>query len=77
MSPTATEPSDALRTAIINQWGSVSNFLDQFSASAAGNFGSGWTWLVKQGTDIKIVNTSNARNPMNDNLVPLLTVDIW
>ena len=41
------------------------------------NFGSGWTWLAKQGNDLAIVNTSNAGNPLTVNYQPLLTVDIW
>ncbi|MCW8975957.1 MAG: Fe-Mn family superoxide dismutase, partial [Sedimenticola sp.] len=50
----------------------------QFSASAAGNFGSGWTWLVKNSAGgLEIVNTSNAGNPMTDGKTPLLTIDVW
>ena len=58
-------------------FGSPEKFLDTFSASATGNFGSGWTWLVQQGNTLKIVNTSNAGNPLTEGLTPLLTVDVW
>ena len=44
---------------------------------AVSNFGSGWTWLVKKGNDVSIMNTSNARNPIASDFVPLLTVDVW
>ena len=63
--------------AINAKWGSVQKFIDDFSSQAIANFGSGWTWLVKQGNDVAIVNTSNAGNPLTSNYQPLLTVDIW
>ncbi len=56
---------------------SIEEFKKEFSSSAAGNFGSGWTWLVKNSDwKLEIVNTSNAANPMTDWLTPLLTVDV-
>ncbi len=56
---------------------SIEEFKKEFSSSAAGNFGSGWTWLVKNSDwELEIVNTSNAANPMTDWLTPLLTVDV-
>ncbi len=56
-------PEGALLEAINAIWGSYDAFRKAFTASAAGNFGSGWTWLVKNadGT-LAIVNTSNARH---------------
>ena len=59
------------------KWGSTDNFLKDFAAQAVGNFGSGWTWLVKKGDDLEILNTSNAGNPLTAYLKPLLTVDVW
>jgi len=41
------------------------------------NFGSGWTWLAKNGGDLVIFNTSNAGNPLTSDYQPLLTVDVW
>ncbi len=71
-------PSGALADAINSAFGSFDEFKKQFSASAAGNFGSGWTWLVKNSDGgVEIVNTSNAANPMTDGKTPLLTVDVW
>ena len=50
----------------------------EFSKSAVGNFGSGWTWLVKKGDgSVDIVNTSNAGTPMTNGDVALLTCDVW
>ena len=72
------EPTGALLDAINAKWGSVAAFKDAFSKSAAGNFGSGWTWLVKKadGT-LDIVNTSNAATPLTTSDIPLLTCDVW
>ncbi|MGB3288399.1 MAG: superoxide dismutase [Fe] [Burkholderiaceae bacterium] len=72
------EPTGALLTAINAKWGSVAAFKEAFSKSGAGNFGSGWTWLVKKsdGT-LDIVNTSNAATPLTTSDVPLLTCDVW
>lgn len=72
------EPAGELLAAIEAAFGSFAALKKQFSDSAAGNFGSGWTWLVKQkGGELAIVNTANAGNPMTDDLTPLLTCDVW
>jgi len=72
------DPSGALADAIVAAFGSFDGFKDAFVKSAIGNFGSGWTWLVKNddGT-VEIVNTSNAANPLRDGKTPLLTIDVW
>ena len=77
MVPDQMEPSGALKDAIVKRWGSVSKCLEEFTKEATENFGSGWTWLAKQGNDLAIVNTSNAGNPLVSNYQPLLTVDVW
>ena len=72
------EPEGALAKAINAKWGSFATFREAFSKSAVGNFGSGWTWLVKKpdGT-VDIVNTSNAGTPLSSTDKPLLTIDVW
>ena len=71
-------PKGKIAEAIDSMWGSFDKFKGEFTRSAVTNFGSGWTWLVKneQGA-LEIVNTSNAGNPLTDNKVPILTIDIW
>lgn len=72
------EPSGALADAINSTFGSIAEFKEKFSTSAATNFGSGWTWLVKNSDgSIAIVNTSNAGCPLTTGQTPLLTVDVW
>ena len=65
--------------AIDKSFGSFEKFKEQFTQSAIGNFGSGWTWLVKKsGGELAIVNTANAETPLTDaSATPLLTVDVW
>jgi len=72
-------PTGELADAINSNFGSFEEFQTKFTASAAGNFGSGWTWLVKNSDgSLAIVNTSNADTPItDDSITPLLTVDVW
>ena len=72
------QPSGKLGDAINRKWGSFEAFKEAFGKSAVGNFGSGWTWLVKKPDgSVDIVNTSNAATPLTTGDKPLLTVDVW
>jgi Fe-Mn family superoxide dismutase len=72
------EPGGALAAAINDTFGSFAEFKEAFVKSAVGNFGSGWTWLVKnEDGSVSIVNTSNAATPLRDGKRPLLTIDVW
>jgi len=72
------KPAGALAAAIDRKWGSFDAFKEAFTKSAVGNFGSGWTWLVKKGDGgVDIVNTSNAATPLTTADKPLLTCDVW
>lgn len=72
-------PTGALADAIDSTFGSVDDLKSKMTASAAGNFGSGWTWLVKTSAgELEVVNTSNADTPITDSsITPLLTIDVW
>ncbi len=60
------------------KWGSFDKFKEEFSNSAATNFGSGWTWLVADGSgELSILNTDDADTPMTQGLNALLTIDVW
>jgi Fe-Mn family superoxide dismutase len=71
-------PTGALAEAINAKWGSFDEFKQAFNAVAAGTFGSGWAWLVKNpdGT-LDSVSTSNAATPLTTDKKPLLTCDVW
>jgi Fe-Mn family superoxide dismutase len=72
------EPGGALAEAIDRTFGSLGDFKEAFIKAAATNFGSGWTWLVKNDDgSIEIVSTSNADTPMTGGKTALLTVDVW
>jgi superoxide dismutase len=72
------EPSGALATAINTKFGSHAEFKDAFTKKAIGNFGSGWTWLVKKADgSVDIVNMGAAGTPLTTGDKPLLTLDVW
>jgi superoxide dismutase, Fe-Mn family len=72
------EPKGKLAEAINAKWGSFAAFKEAFTKSAVGNFGSGWTWLVKKPDgSVDIVNTSNAGTPLTTADKALLTIDVW
>jgi Fe-Mn family superoxide dismutase len=72
------EPKGKLAEAINAKWGSFAAFKEAFTKSAVGNFGSGWTWLVKKADgSVDIVNTSNAATPLTTADKALLTIDVW
>ena len=78
MSPTGGgSPSGALAVAITDASGSFDAFKEQFAAAAMGRFGSGWAWLVWDGTGLNVKSTANQDNPIMDSEVPLLGLDVW
>ena len=71
-------PTGALADAINAKWGSFDEFKKAFQASAVGNFGSGWTWLVKKADgSLDIVNMGAAGTPLTTGDKALLCVDVW
>jgi superoxide dismutase, Fe-Mn family len=71
-------PTGAAADAINGKWGSFDEFKTAFSNSAATNFGSGWTWLVKDSNgELSIVNTDDAQTPMTEGLTAVMTIDVW
>ncbi|ACY19321.1 superoxide dismutase [Haliangium ochraceum] len=72
------EPTGAIAEAINKSFGSFADFKSKFSDAAAGQFGSGWAWLIK-GDDggVSIVTTSDAETPMAEGKTCVLTIDVW
>ncbi len=71
-------PTGALADAINAKWGSFDDFKKAFQTSAVGNFGSGWTWLVKKADgSVDIVNMGAAGTPLTTGDKALLTIDVW
>ena len=71
-------PTGALAAAIDAKWGSLDAFKTAFQTSAVGNFGSGWTWLVKKADgSVDIVNMGAAGTPLTTGDKALLCVDVW
>ena len=72
------EPTGALADAIKAKWGSFDDFKKAFQASAVGNFGSAWTWLVKKADgSVDIVNMGAAGTPLTTGDTALLCIDVW
>lgn len=71
-------PSGDLAAAIDRDFGGLDKFKEAFTKAAATRFGSGWAWLVKDGSGkLSVTSTANADNPMTDGLTPVLTLDVW
>lgn len=70
-------PTGAIAEKIDETFGSYAAFVEQFKATAIGQFGAGWAWLVIDGGALKIIKTLNADLPMVHGQTALLTVDVW
>ncbi|MDE6570891.1 MAG: superoxide dismutase [Alphaproteobacteria bacterium] len=62
---------------VADAFGGAAQFKSDFKEAALAVFGSGWTWLVRDGGKLRLVNTSNADTPMVHGIQPLLTLDVW
>lgn len=71
------EPSGALADAIKKAFGDFSAFKEKVAAAAVGQFGSGWAWLVKDGSGLAVMSTPNQDNPISQGKVAILGVDVW
>jgi Fe-Mn family superoxide dismutase len=71
------EPDGALADAINAAFGSFSDFQAKFKETGVNQFGSGWSWLVHDGSGLAVVGTPNQDNPISSGSTPLLGVDVW
>lgn len=70
-------PSGDLLDQINKDFGDFDNFKAKFKEAGTTQFGSGWAWLVWNGSNLQIVKTSNADVPFINGLIPLITCDVW
>ena len=77
MGPAGKAMPGALETALNGAFGSVQAFKDAFAAAGAGQFGSGWCWLVKDKDGLKVTKTENGVNPLCFGQTALLGCDVW
>jgi Fe-Mn family superoxide dismutase len=70
-------PQGALRDAIESSFGSFEDFQAKLKETGVNQFGSGWSWLVHDGSGLAIVGTANQDTPVSNGQTPLLGVDVW
>jgi Fe-Mn family superoxide dismutase len=71
------EPDGDLKSAIESAFGSFDDFKAKFKDAGVKRFGSGWAWLIHDGSGLAVVSTANQDNPVSDGQTPLLGVDVW
>jgi superoxide dismutase, Fe-Mn family len=71
------EPSGDLAAAISEAFGSFDSFKDELKSAGVGQFGSGWAWLVHDGSRLAVTSTPNQDSPISAGQTPLLGVDVW
>jgi superoxide dismutase, Fe-Mn family len=71
------EPSGELADAINDAFGSFADFQAKLKETGVNQFGSGWSWLVRDGSDLAVVGSANQDSPLTDGKTPLLGVDVW
>jgi len=71
------EPSGELAEAIDSAFGSLDDLKTKMKDAGVGRFGSGWSWLVHDGSGLAVVSTPNQDTPLSDGKSPLLGIDVW
>ncbi len=71
------EPSGELAAAISDTFGSLDDLKTQVNDAGVKRFGSGWSWLVWDGTGLAVLSTPNQDSPVMEGKTPILGVDVW
>jgi Fe-Mn family superoxide dismutase len=71
------EPEGDLAAAITETFGSLEDLKSAVNDAGVKRFGSGWTWLVWDGTGLAVLSTPNQDSPIMDDKTPLLGIDVW
>jgi len=78
LSPTGGgEPTGALKEAIDATFGSFDKLKEKIETAGAGQFGSGWAWLVLNNGKLEVTSTANQNSPLTDGKTPIFGVDVW
>ena len=70
-------PSGELGDAITSAFGGIDQLKTAMSDAGVNRFGSGWSWLVVDGGDLKVVSTANQDSPLSDGQTPIFGIDVW
>jgi superoxide dismutase, Fe-Mn family len=71
------EPSGELGSAVADTFGSLADLQAQVNDAGVKRFGSGWSWLVWDGTGLAVLSTPNQDSPVSEGKTPILGVDVW
>jgi superoxide dismutase, Fe-Mn family len=71
------ELEDDLARAIEDAFDGLDAFKERFAGAAVNRFGSGWAWLIHDGTGLAVTSTANQDSPLMNGDVPLLGLDVW
>jgi Fe-Mn family superoxide dismutase len=71
------QPDGPLADAINSAFGSLDDFKGKLKDAGVNQFGSGWAWLVHDGSGLSVVSTPNQDSPISTGKTPLLGVDVW
>jgi superoxide dismutase, Fe-Mn family len=71
------QPDGDLAAAIDSAFGSFDSLKGEMKDAGVNRFGSGWSWLVHDGSGLAVVSTANQDNPISEGQTPLLGVDVW
>jgi Fe-Mn family superoxide dismutase len=71
------DPSGALADAISSKFGDLDELKKQVNAAGVAQFGSGWTWLVHNGSELAVTSTPNQDSPVSAGHTPLIGIDVW
>ncbi|MEM9593241.1 MAG: superoxide dismutase [Acidobacteriota bacterium] len=77
MGPNGGAPSGDLADAIQRDFGGLDKLKEQLNGAGMGRFGSGWSWLVKDGDRLAVMSTPNQDSPLTEGKTPILGVDVW
>lgn len=71
------QPAGELAEALASHFGSVDDFIEELTEAATEHFGSGWAWLVHDGSRLRVTHTSDADLPLKHGQEALLVIDVW